>query len=328
MAFGSLSDYRGEIDLAFFEKTWESCRDRINGGDFIALKGKLDLQRGKPSIRVDSILPPDRLKIKENLLEYCSPEGGPQSTWAAAENSPADLKNMDDYKEAWEQFVTLDLSKPEGGTENGEYTLIGILTRLNPIIAKKNNKPMAFGALTDYKGKIDLVFFPNTWETCRDNVEEDRCIAVKGRLDKSRDKLSFKVGSVLEIGKLRRKAAKISGETAADREESGAVPDGAESPAAASPLPGSAAGGTPRAEASWREVHIRLNDTAAEREETLFPLRDYLYNASGSCQVYIHLALSEGERVIRTTTQIGAAATTESIDALTHCAGVAEVWRV
>jgi DNA polymerase-3 subunit alpha len=310
MAFGSLSDYRGEIDLAFFEKTWENCRDSINGGDFIALKGRLDLQRGKPSIRVDSILPPDRLKIKENLLEYCSPEGGPQSVWTAADNSTVDLKGLDNYKEAWEQFVTLDLSKPEQGTENGEYTLIGILTRLNPIIAKKNNKPMAFGSLTDYKGKIDLVFFPNTWETCRDNVEENRCIAVKGRLDKSRDKLSFKVGSALEIGKLRRKAAKMSSETAVDR-------DGAETSfPAAPPAP------------SFREVHIRLEQAAAEREEDLFPLRDFLYKASGPCEVYIHLNLPEGERVIRTTTQIGAAATTESIDALTHCAGVAEVWRV
>ncbi|GHU15978.1 DNA-directed DNA polymerase [Spirochaetia bacterium] len=310
MAFGSLSDYRGEIDLAFFEKTWEGCRDKIDVGDFIALRGKLDLQRGKPNLRVDSILPPDRMKIKENLLEFCSPDGGPQSAWAAADNSSADLKPMDEYREAWEQFVNLDLSKPEQGTENGEYTLIGILTRLNPIIAKKNNKPMAFGSLTDYKGKIDLVFFPNTWETCRDNVEEDHCVAVKGRLDKSRDKLSFKVGSVLEIGKLRRKAAKMNSEEEGDKIE---------------PTP---AVSETESNSSFREVHIQLNEAAVEQDETLFPLRDYLYGTSGPCQVYIHLNLPEGERVIRTTTQIGAAATAESIDSLARCAGVAKVWRV
>jgi DNA polymerase-3 subunit alpha len=303
MAFGSLADYRGEIDLVFFERTWETYRDRVNEGDFIALKGKLDRQRGKPGMRVDSILPPDQLKIKKNLLEYCSSEGG-QFLWSGAENSAADLKPLDNYKEAWERFATLNLSKPEEGVEGGEYTLIGILTRLNPIIAKKNNKPMAFGSLADYRGAIDMVFFPSTWEICRDNVEENRCIAVKGKLDKSRDKLSFQVSSVLEIGKLRRKAAKISDEMA-DRDET---------PPAVPPSP------------AYGEVHIRLEQSAAEKDESIFPLRDYLCGNSGPCSVYIHLPLPEGETVIRTTSQIGARVDTEYIDALTHCAGVAKVW--
>jgi DNA polymerase-3 subunit alpha len=125
-------------------------------------------------------------------------------------------------------------------------------------------------------------------------------------LDKSRDKLSFKVGSVLEIGKLRRKAAKMNSE------------EEAETPPVVRTDPDDA----------FREVHIQLNEAAVEQDETLFPLRDYLYGTSGPCQVYIHLNLPEGERVIRTTTQIGAAATAESIDALTRCAGVAKVWRV
>jgi DNA polymerase-3 subunit alpha len=125
--------------------------------------------------------------------------------------------------------------------------------------------------------------------------------------------LSFKVGSVLEIGKLRRKAAKISNEAAGDPETPPAAP------AETSPAETDTGG-------KFREVHIQLHEAAAEQEETLFPLRDYLYGASGPCQVYIHLNLSEGERVIRTTTQMGAAATAESIDALTHCAGVAKVW--
>jgi DNA polymerase-3 subunit alpha len=213
---------------------------------------------------------------------------------------------MDDYKEAWQQFVALDLSKPELGAE-GEYTLIGILTRLKPIVTK-NGKDMAFATLTDYRGEIDMVFFPGAWEFNRDKVEEDRCIAVKGKLDKSRDKLSFQVSSVLELGKLRRKAAKLS-ETAA-----------AETPPAVPAGP------------CYRELHIRLKEAATEREENLFPLRDYLYGASGPCSVFIHIpipgdeAVKDTEAVVRTAAQITCSADASCVEALTLCNGVAEVW--
>ncbi|MDR2078946.1 MAG: DNA polymerase III subunit alpha [Treponema sp.] len=310
MAFASLSDYRGEIDLVFFEKVWESCRNRIAVGDKIALKGRLDKQRGSPSIRVDSILDSDRVKIKEALFEYCSSEenAGSIASGGSADQGPEnfaeDLNPLDNYKEAWEQFVTLDLSKPEAAPE-GDYTLIGLLTRLKSITTKKDNKPMAFGSLADYKGEIDLVFFPNAWEYSRDNVEENRCIAVKGKLDKGREKLSFQVRQVLEIGKLRRKAAKAGAETAAGRDGAEALPPGP----------------------SCREVHIRLNNTAAEREENLFPLRDFLYGSAGSCPVFIHVPILDDEAVIRTASQISISADASCIEALTSCTGVAEVWR-
>jgi DNA polymerase-3 subunit alpha len=302
MAFASLSDFRGEIDLVFFEKIWESCRDRIAAGDTIALKGRLNKQRGSPGLQVDSILDSQRIKIKEDLLEYCSSEG--DGSGHSPANFAEDLKPLDDYKEAWEQFVTMDLSKPDQAAE-GEHTLIGMLTRLKPIVTK-NGKDMAFASLTDYRGEIDMVFFPGTWEFNRDKVEEGRSIAVKGKLDRSRDKLSFQVSSVLELGKLRRRAAKLS-ETAS---ASAAAPAGP----------------------SYRELHIRLDAAAAEREENLFPLRDYLYGASGSCSVFIHVPISgdeavkDTEAVVRTAAQITGSADASCIEDLTLCAGVAEVW--
>jgi DNA polymerase-3 subunit alpha len=285
MAFGSLSDYRGEIDLVFFEKTWEECRDKIALGNIIALKGRLDKQRGSPSLRVDSVLAPDRLKIKSELQEYCA-AGHP----------------LDEYAEAWEQFVKLDLAAPESAPE-GEHTLIGILSSLRPITTK-SGKDMAFASLSDFRGEIDLVFFPRAWEFSRDKVMENRCVAVKGKLDKSRDKPSFQVSSALEPAKLKRKAAKLNGETAQAAEESSAGDPGK----------------------SYRELHIRLEKAAAEREENLSSLRDYLYGASGPCPVFIHVPITEDELVIRAASQIGASVDASCIEALALCAGVAEVW--
>jgi DNA polymerase-3 subunit alpha len=281
MAFGSLSDYRGEIDLVFFEKAWEECRDKIAVGDIIALKGRLDKQRGSPSLRVDSILAPARLAIKRELQDYCA-SGHP----------------LDDYAEAWEQFVKLDLAAA-GEAPEEEYTLLGILSSLRPITTK-SGKDMAFASLSDFKGEIDLVFFPRAWEFSRDKVQENRCVAVKGRLDKSREKPSFQVSSVVEAAKLKRKAAKLSEEAAAET--------------------------APAAGPSYRELHIRLDRAAAEREENLFSLRDYLYGASGPCPVFIHVPITEDELVIRAASQIGAFADPSCIEALALCAGVAEVW--
>jgi DNA polymerase-3 subunit alpha len=79
-------------------------------------------------------------------------------------------------------------------------------------------------------------------------------------------------------------------------------------------------------DSAFREVHIRLNPLKVAGEETLYPLRDYLFENPGPCSVFIHVPASDGETVIRTATQISAAADTARLDALTRCAGVFEVW--
>jgi DNA polymerase-3 subunit alpha len=66
MAFGSLQDYRGEIDLVFFASTWKDCRDKVQAGEIIALKGRIDRagdsqKRSKPSLKVSSVPDLERL---------------------------------------------------------------------------------------------------------------------------------------------------------------------------------------------------------------------------------------------------------------------------
>ncbi|AEF84747.1 DNA polymerase III subunit alpha [Treponema primitia ZAS-2] len=318
MAFASLSDYRGEIDIVFFEKPWESCRDKIAEGDKIVLKGRLDKSRGKASLRVESILSPERLKIKEDLLEYCS-SGHP----------------LDDFAEAWEQFVKLDLSKTESAPEE-EYTLIGMLTSLRPITTKAG-KDMAFGSLADYRGEIDLVFFTRAWTNSKEKLIENQCVALKGKLDKSREKPSFQVSSVLETDKLRKKAAKNAAPTEHPGEEAGPDTETLAAQAAGNPGQGGGSPDVVRAPV-WRELHIRLKTAVCEREENLYPLRDYLYDNSGPCSVFIHVpeaaetaTVDSGgkvaaETVIRAAAGIGVSADAPCIEALSLYAAVAEVW--
>ncbi|GBU28344.1 DNA polymerase III subunit alpha [Treponema sp. R8-4-B8] len=59
MAFGTLQDFEGEIDLVFFSKVYDECRDLLKLDEMIALKGSIDPENeqkpGKVSFKVSSL---------------------------------------------------------------------------------------------------------------------------------------------------------------------------------------------------------------------------------------------------------------------------------
>jgi DNA polymerase-3 subunit alpha len=304
MAFASLQDYRGEIDMVFFEKTWEDCRDIVAEGNRIAVKGRLDLRRGTPSLVVSAVLEQERLNRKNDLESFCSTAGP-----------------LEELREAWKQFVTLDLSNLKNAKED-EYTLIGTVAGLRPF-NDKNGREMAFGTLADYRGEIDLVFFEKTWESCKNRITVGAVAALKGRLDLKRDKPCFRVGSILDTDRLKKKAAK----TAAQPDPAGSpAGEGQAAPASAfKAVPGTAVPGAAAvSETAVREVHIRLVPEAAKREEALYPLRDYLLDNPGSCFVYLHVPVEGGEMVIRAGSPL--AADSARLDGLKSCGAVDTVW--
>jgi DNA polymerase-3 subunit alpha len=224
---------------------------------------------------------------------------------------------MDAHRDTWKYAADLDLSQAEKAPD-GAYTVVGILKSLRTHRDKKGNE-MAFGSLQDYRGEIDLVFFASTWKDCKEKVRAGEIIALKGKIDRNgdsqkRSKPSLKVSSVPDLNRLAKAAIRAA---ASGPPKSPAPPAGPASDYPAFP-PSPASSANP----SRPRIHIRLNRDAAEREESLYPLRDCLAENPGPCSVYIHIPLPAGETVIRTVT--GAPAASGSV--LTGCAGVAEVW--
>jgi DNA polymerase-3 subunit alpha len=242
------------------------------------------------------VLEQQRLNRKNDLETFCST-----------------VSPLEELREAWKQFVTLDLSNLKNAKED-EYTLIGTIAGLRPF-NDKNDREMAFGTLADYRGEIDLVFFEKTWEGCKDRIAVDAVAALKGRLDLKRDKPCFRVSTLLETDRLKKKAAKV-----AAQDPAAAQPDPAGSPSGE----GQAAPGTAVPEAAVREVHIRLVPEAAKREEALYPLRDYLLDNPGPCFVYLHVPVEGGEMVIRAGSPL--AADSARLDGLKNCGAVDTVW--
>ena len=112
MAFGTLEDYRGEIELVFFEKCWEQNKDRLKEKSSIALSGKLDQWRQNKSFIVNSILDLEKLQINAEKTAAAKTAAGKTAVVSAADGIPASAKTENlkyNNKNKAEQKATQEL---------------------------------------------------------------------------------------------------------------------------------------------------------------------------------------------------------------------------
>jgi len=112
---------------------------------------------------------------------------------------------MDEYKDLWKEVVNIDLGKQESW-KTGSCILIGII-KINKIITTNKGGKMAFAALGDYNGEIEVTFFSGQWERCQHLVSDDKVVILKGKIDyqKDKDKYSFLADNVIsrqEVGEV------------------------------------------------------------------------------------------------------------------------------
>ncbi|MEI2607476.1 MAG: LAGLIDADG family homing endonuclease [Candidatus Promineifilaceae bacterium] len=81
-------------------------------------------------------------------------------------------------------------------TKNGkEVVMAGLIAHLRPHTTKKGDA-MAFGSLEDLEGKVDLLFFPKTWQAVRGRVKVDQIVIVRGKVQAENDSLTVIVDEV------------------------------------------------------------------------------------------------------------------------------------
>jgi DNA polymerase-3 subunit alpha len=116
---------------------------------------------------------------------------------------------LDEYRQLWEKAVKADLAHPET-IQLGNHILIGIIKNIKTIISKSGK--MAYAALEDYNGEIEVTFFSRTWEACEDKVQDDKVAILKGKIEyqRNKDKYGFIVDSYLDVREV---------ETAVEEEE-------------------------------------------------------------------------------------------------------------
>jgi len=294
MAFATLEDYNGEIELTFFSSAWKKCQDKIEAEKVTILKGKIEYQK-------------DRDKRSFNVEEYLDDA----DVEKALKEEEAQTRKWDKYRNIFRYTKDLDLRFPnlaaQEKIESGTYTLIGALKSLRTHIDSKG-KEMAFASIQGRDGEMDALFFARAWENCKALVSVDEILALKGSIDPEKDrnpqKPSFLVSSVQDINRLLRLAAKKAAELgdASDVEIAGDT--------------GSASG--------YRKVHIRLATGAPDDRAALSSLKAKVEGNPGNCPVYIHIPVNgTAETIVRAAAGINAFT---PICALAECAAVADAW--
>ncbi|MDR0487099.1 MAG: DNA polymerase III subunit alpha, partial [Treponema sp.] len=93
---------------------------------------------------------------------------------------------MDEYREIWQKTVKVNLGQT-GSLKTGNCLLVGIIKNIKIITTGKGSK-MAFAALADYNGEIEVTFFAGNWEKCQSKVENDKVAILQGKIDYQKDK--------------------------------------------------------------------------------------------------------------------------------------------
>jgi DNA polymerase-3 subunit alpha len=90
---------------------------------------------------------------------------------------------LDKYREKLEAREWNNKKLKEEGKENMPVTIVGLIEEMREVITKKNEK-MAFIKIADLNDTIEVVVFPRTFETYKEFLALEKCVAVKGKFSK------------------------------------------------------------------------------------------------------------------------------------------------
>jgi DNA polymerase-3 subunit alpha len=291
MAFATLADFNGEIDVTFFAGNWERCQNNVETDKVVILQGKIDYQKDKDKYSF----------IAENFINR-------QEVDSAVQEAEEFDKKSDAHRNTWAYMADLKSASIKNA-KKGSYTIIGYLKSLREF-KDRNDNDMAFGTLQDFEGDIDLVFFSRAYSECRTLLNLDEIIAFRGNIDPENErdpqKISFKVSSIADFAQLTRIAAR--------KKAAGEEP------------PANITEERKPVEKPQDEIHIKLTEGAADNEENLIPLRDYLAENTGACLIFIHVPVSGKEKVIRAFSGVEISGR-DIIEEIQKCQCVDKVWR-
>lgn len=101
---------------------------------------------------------------------------------------------LDEHKEKLEKFGRT-IEDVRRGYIGVETVMMGILSEVKPFTTKKGDK-MAFIKVSDYGSTIEAVIFPKTYTEYREMLTQEKCVALKGRVNERNGERSFIIEKV------------------------------------------------------------------------------------------------------------------------------------
>ena len=86
------------------------------------------------------------------------------------------------YQKTFAQIVSYFSGQLGEAQHEEKVRVAGLITAVRPYMTK-TNKPMGFVTLEDIQGNIELVLFPRTWGTYREQLTVGQIIIVEGKVD-------------------------------------------------------------------------------------------------------------------------------------------------
>ena len=105
---------------------------------------------------------------------------------------------LDKFKEKLENKYS-KIKDIKENTKSGVTTVVsGIVEEVKPILTKKGDQ-MAFVRIADMSDNIEVVLFPETYTKYKTLVEQEKCIAIKGKLSTRNGDISILAEAVKEL---------------------------------------------------------------------------------------------------------------------------------
>ena len=235
-------------------------------------------------------LPKMELLNMEKELIGCFVSGHPLDDWRSIIENSATVSS-DTLMRAAKETKSLKDAITSGGNQwqarnaGASYIAIGMIQGIRSIITKKG-KPMAFAKLSDFKGDMDLTFFPNVWEQLHDKLEDGKVYALKGKADLRADgeteKASFLVDSLENIESLKVK--------------------------------------------SITQLHIKINSKNYSGPQELTQLKDFLFGVQGNCSVYFHVDVDNTSYIVKANPQMSAPSSPDFLQKVKDIGLVEDAW--
>ena len=226
--FTNLEDLCDRVDLRQVNKRSLECLIKVGAFDSFGRQ----LERGKGQLRRQLLKVIDQC-IARSAATHSARESGQLSMFdlfagpdgdAQPEQFPirlpeyeaAEARTSDRERFAWEkdllgvyvsshpvQQLNVDLSRfttcpcPELDERHDgkNVSLVGMLASIRTTVTKKGDK-MAFVQLEDMQGQCEAVLFPDVYEKCKENLQEERVVHVKGKAQTRGTRTSVLVDSL------------------------------------------------------------------------------------------------------------------------------------
>ena len=109
---------------------------------------------------------------------------------------------LDQHRDIVQRFATAQVAQIDQLAADVEVVLGGMLTRVKPTVTKKGNSPgskMAMITLEDHSGAIEAVVFSDAYAVAAEQLQPDRIVFLRGKVDRRRERPSVIVHKVISV---------------------------------------------------------------------------------------------------------------------------------